>query len=191
MLIAYPERPSIVGVGASGFIIGLSMLLRFVGAATLVPAFLYLLLRRLGAARAVALIAGFAIPLGAYSLYFSTQRGGSFGVTDSNGLSLRAGRRIRRLRRGRDAEEPKEYCPAGPIESETKGVFTSVLEIDKPWRFVRTIEEADPHEIVRTRVRHRPRVGLQPSSPSNAARRSFSGRTRTSSTRTDHYWPCC
>jgi hypothetical protein len=88
MLIAYPERPSIVGVGASGFIIGLSMLLRFVGAATLVPAFLYLLLRRLGAARAVALIAGFAIPLGAYSLYFSTQRGGSFGVTDSNGLFL-------------------------------------------------------------------------------------------------------
>jgi hypothetical protein len=202
MLIAYSQRPSIVGVGASGFIIGLSMLLRFVGAATLVPAFLYLLLRRLGAARALALIAGFAIPVGAYGLYFSTQMDGSIGVTDSNGLFL-YGRVVEfaDCDEVEVAKELQEYCPAGPIESETKGVFTSGLEIGKVredpqgnskllrfsrqmilarpaayagavvsdfgrffeptdpeeqepnvkrWRFVRTIEEADPHEIVRT-----------------------------------------
>ena len=200
MLIAYPQRPSIVGVGASGIIIGLSMLLRFVGAVTLVPALLYVLLRRLGAARAVALIAGFAIPLGAYGLYFSTQTGGSFGVTDSNGLFL-YGRVVEfaDCDEVEVADELQEYCPAGPIESETKGVFTSGLEtkkvredpegnskllrfgrqmiLAKPgayagavvsdfarffaptdpekqepnvkrWRFVRTIEEADPHRIV-------------------------------------------
>lgn len=202
MLIAYPQRPSIVGVGASGFIIGLSMLLRFVGAVTLLPALLYVLLRRLGAARAVALIAGFAIPLGAYGLYFSTQTGGSFGVTDSNGLYLYG-----RIVEFADcdevevADELQEYCPAGPIESATKGIFSSGLEtkkvredpqgnskllrfgrqmiLAKPgayagavasdfarffaatdpedqepnvkrWRFVRTIEEADPHQIVLT-----------------------------------------
>ena len=202
ILIAYPQRPSIVGVGASGLIIGLSMLLRFVGGVTLVPAFLYLLLRRLGAARAVALIVGFAIPLGAYGLYFSTQTGGSFGVTDSNGLFL-YGRVVEfaDCDEVEVAEELQEYCPAGPIESETKGVFTSGLEIDKVrkdpqgnskllrfarqmilarpgpyagavvsdftrffelkdpeeqepnvkrWRFVRTLEEADPHQIVLT-----------------------------------------
>lgn len=202
MLIAYPPRPSIVGVGASGFIIGLSMLLRFVGAVTLVPAFLYMILRRLGAARAVALIAGFAIPLGAYGLYFSTQTGGSFGVTDSNGLFL-YGRVVEfaDCNEVEVAEELQEYCPAGPIESETKGLFTSGLEINKVrkdpqgnskllrfsrqmilsrptayagavvsdfarffeptdpeeqepnvkrWRFVRTLEEADPHELVLT-----------------------------------------
>ncbi|HZK51447.1 MAG TPA: phospholipid carrier-dependent glycosyltransferase, partial [Actinomycetota bacterium] len=200
MLIAYPQRPSIVGVGASGVIIGLSMLLRFVGAVTLVPALLYVLLRRLGAARAVALIVGFAIPLGAYGLYFSTQTGGSFGVTDSNGLFL-YGRVVEfaDCDEVEVAEELQEYCPAGPIESETKGVFTSGLEtkkvredpegnakllrfgrqmiLAKPgsyagavvsdfarffaptdpeeqepnvkrWRFVRTLEEADPHRIV-------------------------------------------
>ena len=99
------------------------------------------------------------------------------------------------------ADELQEYCPAGPIESATKGVFTSGLEtkkvredpqgnskllrfgrqmvLAKPgayagavvsdfarffsltdpedqepnvkrWRFVRTIEEADPHPIVLT-----------------------------------------
>ena len=202
MLIAFPRRPSIVGVGASGFIIGLSMLLRFVGAVTLLPALLYLLLRRLGAARAVALIAGFAIPLGAYGLYFSTQTGGSFGVTDSNGLFL-YGRVVEfaDCDEVEVADELQEYCPTGPIESATKGVFTSGLETKKVredpqgnskllrfgrqmilaqpgayagavvsdfarffeptdpeeqepnvkrWRFVRTIEEADPHPIVLT-----------------------------------------
>ena len=202
MLIVYPRQPSIASVGASGFIIGLSVLLRFVGAVTLVPAFLYLLLRRLGAARAVALIAGFAIPLGAYGLYFSTQTGGSFGVTDSSGLFL-YGRVVEfaDCDEVEVAEELQEYCPAGPIESETKGVFTSGLKIGevredpqgnskllrfsrqmilarptayagavvsdfvrffeptdpeeqepnvKRWRFVRTLEEADPREIVLT-----------------------------------------
>ncbi len=202
MLLAYPRRPSIVGVGASGFIIGLSMLLRFVGAAALVPVLLYLLLRRLGAARVVALLAGFAIPLGAYGLYFSSQTGGSFGVTDSNGLFL-YGRVVEfaDCDEVEVAEELQEYCPTGPIESETKGLFTSGLEINKVredpegnskllrfgrqmilaqptayagavvsdfarffepthpeeqepnvkrWRFVRTIEEADPHQIVLT-----------------------------------------
>ena len=202
MLLAFPQRPSTVGVGASGFIIGLSMLLRFVGAVTLLPALLYVLLRRFGAARVVALLVGFAIPLGAYGLYFSTQTGGSFGVTDSNGLFL-YGRVVEfaDCDEVEVADELQEYCPAGPIDSETKGVFTSGLEtkkvredpegnskllrfgrqmvLAKPgayagavvsdfarffaltdpedqepnvkrWRFVRTIEEADPHPIVLT-----------------------------------------
>ena len=201
MLIAYPHRPSVLGVGASGFMIGLSMLLRFVGAVILVPAFLYLLLRRYGAARAVALIAGFAIPLAAYGLYFSSQTGGSFGVTNSNGLFLYG--RVVEFADCDEVEVPEElqeYCPAGPIESETKGVFTSGLPIKKVqqdpqgnskllrfsrrmilanpdayagavlsdfaryfepkdpetqepnvkrWRFVRTLDEADPHPFVR------------------------------------------
>ncbi|MGH2774319.1 MAG: hypothetical protein ACRDJT_02645, partial [Actinomycetota bacterium] len=202
MLIAYPRRSSVVGVGASGFMIGLSTLLRFVGAVTLVPALLYLLLRRLGAARTLALIVGFAIPLGAYGLYFSTQTGGSFGVTDRNGLFL-YGRVVEfaDCDEVEVADELQEYCPAGPIESTTKGVFTSGLELGKVqedpqgnakllrfarqmilaqpdayagavasdfarffelkapeeqepnvkrWRFVRTIEEADPRQIVLT-----------------------------------------
>lgn len=201
-LIAYPVRPSVVGVGAGGFIIGLSMLLRFVGAVALVPALLYLLLRRLGAARVVALLAGFAIPLGAYGLYFSSQTGGSFGVTDSNGLFL-YGRVVEfaDCDEVEVAQELQEYCPTAPIESETKGLFTLGLGINrvredpegnskllrfsrrmilaqpmayagavvsdfgrffeptdpeeqepnvKRWRFVRTIEEADPHQIVLT-----------------------------------------
>jgi hypothetical protein len=201
MLVAFPHRPSVLGVGASGFIIGLSMLLRFVGAVTLVPAFLYVLLRRLGAARAVALLVGFAIPVGAYGLYFSSQTGGSFGVTNSNGLFLYG--RVVEFADCDEVEVPeelKEYCPAGPIESETKGAFTSGLRIKevqedpqgnskllrfsrrmilakpgayvgaavsdfaryfepkhpetqepnvKRWRFVRTLEEADPHPFVR------------------------------------------
>jgi hypothetical protein len=200
MLIAYPHRPSVVGAGASGLLIGLSMLLRFIGAVTLVPALLYVLLRRLGAARAVALIVGFAIPLGAYGLYFSSQTGGSFGVTNSNGLFLYG--RVVEFADCDEVEVPEElqeYCPAGPIESETKGVFTSGLRIKevlqdpqgnskllrfsrrmilakpgayagavvsdfaryfepkdpeaqepnvKRWRFVRTLEDADPHPFV-------------------------------------------
>jgi hypothetical protein len=201
MLIAYPHRPSVLGVGASGLMIGLCMLLRFVGAAILVPAFLYVLLRRYGAARVVAFIAGFAIPLAAYGLYFSSQTGGSFGVTNRNGLFLYG--RVVEFADCDEVEVPEElqeYCPAGPIESETKGLFTSGLpikevqedpqgnskllrfsrrmilanpdayagavlsdfaryfepkdpEIQEPnvkrWRFVRTLEEADPHQFVR------------------------------------------
>ena len=201
MLIAYPHRPSVLGAGASGCMIGMSMLLRFVGAVVLVPAFLYLLLRRQGAARAVALIAGFAIPLAAYGLYFSSQTGGSFGVTNSNGLFLYG--RVVEFADCDEVEVPeelREYCPVGPIESETKGVFTSGLPIRevqqdpegnskllrfsrrmilakpdayasavlsdftryfepkdpetqepnvKRWRFVRTLDEADPHPFVR------------------------------------------
>lgn len=201
MLLAYPRKPSVVGVGAAGFIIGLSMLLRYVGAVALVPALLYVLLRRLGAARAVALIVGFAIPVGAYGLNFAAQTGGSFGVTNSNGFIL-YGRVVEfaDCDEVRIPEELREYCPAGPIESETKGVFTSGLRIRKVredpqanskllrfsrqmilakpgtyagavfsdfarffeptdpdeqepnvkrWRFVRTLEEADPNPVVR------------------------------------------
>jgi hypothetical protein len=213
MLIAYPRRPSTLGVGASGFIIGLSMLLRFVGGVTLVPAFLYVLLRRFGSARAVALIAGFAIPLGAYALYFSSQTGGSLGVTNNNGLFLYG--RVVEFADCDEVEVPeelKEYCPVGPIESETRGVFTSDLRISevqsdpqgnskllqfsrrmilakpeayvgavvsdfgryfepkdpetqepnvKRWRFVRTLEEADPHPFVReNRGAPPPRTGI-------------------------------
>jgi 4-amino-4-deoxy-L-arabinose transferase-like glycosyltransferase len=201
MLIAYPRKPSVVGVGAAGFIIGLSMLLRYVGAVALVPALLYVLLRRLGAARAVALIVGFAIPIGVYGLNFAAQTGGSFGVTNSNGFILYG--RVVEFADCDDVQVPedlREYCPAGPIESETKGVFTSGLRIRKVredpqanskllsfsrqmilakpgayagavvsdfarffeprdpeeqepnvkrWRFVRTLEEADPHPVVR------------------------------------------
>jgi hypothetical protein len=201
MLIAYPRRPSVIGVGAAGFIIGLSMLMRFVGAVALVPAFLYVFLRRLGAARAVALVVGFAIPIGAYGLNFAAQTGGSFGVTDSNGFILYG--RVVEFADCEEVQVPdelREYCPAGPIESETKGVFTSGLRIRevrkdpqanskllrfsrqmilakpsayigavvsdfarffepkdpeaqepnvKRWRFVRNLEEADPHPVVR------------------------------------------
>jgi len=201
MLIAYPRKPSVIGVGASGFIIGLSMLLRYVGAVALVPALLYVLLRRLGAARAVALIVGFAIPVGVYGLNFAAQTGGSFGVTNSNGFILYG--RVVEFADCDDVqipEELREYCPVGPIESETKGVFTSGLRIRevredpranskllsfsrrmilakpgayagavvsdfarffvtkdpeeqepnvKRWRFIRNLEEADPHPVVR------------------------------------------
>jgi len=201
MLIVYPRRPSVIGVGAAGFVIGLSMLLRYVGAVVLVPAFLYVLLRRLGAARAIALIVGFAIPIGAYGLNFAAQTGGSFGVTNSNGFILYG--RVVEFADCEEvpvSEELREYCPTGPIESEIKGVFTSGLRIKevredpqsnskllrfsrqmilakpgayagavvsdfarffgpqdpeeqepnvKRWRFVRTLEEADPHPVVR------------------------------------------
>ena len=201
LLLVYPRQPSIWHTGASGFVIGLTMLLRFVGASVIVPALGFVVLRRLGVARSVALIAGFALPLAAYSLYFSSQTGGSVGVTDSNGLFL-YGRVVEfaDCNAVEVPEELQEYCPSGPIESATKGVFTSGLDIKsvtedpqgnakllrfsrlmilgmpgeyaqavlsdfgrffspndpesqepnvKRWRFVRAVEEADPHPFVR------------------------------------------
>ncbi|MGH2698871.1 MAG: phospholipid carrier-dependent glycosyltransferase [Actinomycetota bacterium] len=201
MLLVYPQRPSLAGLGASGLIIGMSLLLRFVGAVIILPALLYVLLRRLGAAAALALMVGFGIPLVIYGLFYSSQTGGSFGVTDRNGLVVYG--RVHEFADCDEVELPEElrgYCPDGPIDSESRGVHASDLPIQevgrdphgnakllrfsrlmiqakpgaylgavasdfvrffeakdpaaqepegKRWRFVRTLEEAEPHPQVR------------------------------------------
>ncbi|MDQ3771374.1 MAG: phospholipid carrier-dependent glycosyltransferase [Actinomycetota bacterium] len=134
VLLSWSDRPSWLVAGTGGVLIGLSTLLRFVGAAAIVPALVYVLVRRMGWMRVVALGAGFLIPLGAYSLWFSSETG-SGGLTDSSGFFLYG--RVVEFADCDEVEvesELREYCPeesieSESIESETKGMFTSGLDI--------------------------------------------------------------
>ena len=213
LLVAWPERPSWVGAGASGLIIGLSALLRFLGGVVVAPVLLYLLLRRAGWTRVVALAVGCALPLTAYGLWFRAETG-SVGLTDRSGLFL-FGRVVEFADCGKVEvpDELREFCDVEPSATGTKGVFTSDLEIQrvlaspqgnarltrysrlmitglpgaylgavggdflryfestspesrepnvKRWRFVRTLEEADPRpEVVRAKGGPPPNTGIE------------------------------
>ncbi|MGH2701865.1 MAG: phospholipid carrier-dependent glycosyltransferase [Actinomycetota bacterium] len=213
LLVAWPERPSWFGAGASGLIIGLSALLRFLGGVVVAPVLLYMLLRRAGWTRVVALVVGLALPLAAYGLWFRAETG-SVGLTDRNGLFL-FGRVVEFADCG-EVEVPadlREFCDVEPSTTGTRGVFTSGLEIQKVlsspqgnarlmrysrlmiagmpgaylgavggdflryfeptspesrepnvkrWRFVRTLEEADPRPgVVRVEGGPPPNTGIE------------------------------
>ncbi|MDQ4057995.1 MAG: phospholipid carrier-dependent glycosyltransferase [Actinomycetota bacterium] len=199
LLVAWPERPAWFGAGASGLIVGLSALLRFIGGVVVAPVLLYLLLRKAGWTRVVALVVGFVLPLAVYGMWFRAETG-SAGLTDRNGVFLFG--RVVEFADCDEVEVPedlREFCEVEPSTTGTKGVFTSDLDIQrvmstpqgnakllrysrlmiigmpgaylgavgadflryfeptspetrepnvKRWRFVRTLEEADPRPPV-------------------------------------------
>jgi hypothetical protein len=63
MLAAWSTRPRLATASAAGFLLGVTVLIRFAGFALLPAAVVFLLTRRVGWTRLAALVAGFLIPL--------------------------------------------------------------------------------------------------------------------------------
>jgi 4-amino-4-deoxy-L-arabinose transferase-like glycosyltransferase len=88
LLVAWAtNRPPLVACAVAGALLGVAGLTRFVGLVLIVPVLVYLLWRRVGWLRVVALIAAFAIPVLAYSAW-SRSATGSAAVTSRYGFFL-------------------------------------------------------------------------------------------------------
>lgn len=84
-LLVWRTRPSLLAVAGSGLLLALSGLTRFVGLGLIFIALIYLLLRRMGWTRVVALLLGFALPYAAFTLLQGADRSG---LTSRNGFFL-------------------------------------------------------------------------------------------------------
>jgi hypothetical protein len=81
------ERPSVWRAVAAGLLLGASVIVRPTTLPLIVLMALYLLLARVGWRRAVAVLAGGALPVVVYMAWFASSTG-SFNLTNSNGLFL-------------------------------------------------------------------------------------------------------
>jgi hypothetical protein len=128
VLVAWWDRPHPLAVGAAGVLVAAASLVRFPGLAVIVAVVIYALLRRVGWLRLGALVAGFAMTLGSYSLWFGSQSG-SVGLTSRNGFYLYG--RVVSFADCTEVEVPADlqvFCPdpnAPPPEK--AGLFTSGL----------------------------------------------------------------
>src|SRR5918998_636171 len=87
LLLAWSVRPHVASTFLSGLLLGLATLTRFAGAVLVVIAVLFLLVRRVGWLRLVALVLAFALPVVGYSFWFRSWFG-TTGVTNRNGFFL-------------------------------------------------------------------------------------------------------
>lgn len=87
VLLTWRDRASLVQAGGAGLLLGVSVLVRFVGLGTIVPGLVYSLVRRMGWARVVSLALSFVLPLAVYAVWFKSDSG-SFGITNRNGFYL-------------------------------------------------------------------------------------------------------
>src|SRR5205814_3342018 len=78
VLLAWNRRPNLPAAAATGALIGLASLIRFVGLAAIVAALVYALVRRVGWVRVATILVAFLVPLAAYGLWFRSVNG-SFG----------------------------------------------------------------------------------------------------------------
>jgi hypothetical protein len=85
VLLVWPARPGHIGATAAGALVALASLTRFAGVAAIVPALIYVGVRRLGWRTAALLLVGFLLPLLGYSAWFRSSEG-TFGVTNRNGF---------------------------------------------------------------------------------------------------------
>jgi hypothetical protein len=128
VLLAWWERPHPLVVAAAGMAGAASSLVRFPGLAILIPMLIYVVARRMGWLRLGALVAGVALTLGGYSLWFRSQSG-SVGLTSRNGFYL-YGRVVSfaDCREVRVPEELRVFCPDPNRPPPSKaGLFTSGL----------------------------------------------------------------
>jgi hypothetical protein len=128
VVVSWNERPAALPVGLAGLLIGISVLIRYVGIAVIVAVVVYALLRRFGWLRLGALTAGFILPLLAYSLWFQSHSG-SAGITNRNGFFLYG-----RVVSFADCDEVsvpdrlRKYCPSASLDQrKSQGLFTSGL----------------------------------------------------------------
>jgi hypothetical protein len=129
VLLTWRDRPSVVQAGGAGLLLGASVLLRFVGLGTIVPAVLYSLVRRMGWGRIVALGLLFLVPLSVYGLWFRSESG-SLGITNRNGFYLYG--RVASFADCREVAVPPKlriFCPP-PGGPPGRGLFQSGLPDD-------------------------------------------------------------
>jgi hypothetical protein len=125
VLLAWNRRPNLPAAAATGALIGLASLIRFVGLAAIVAALLYALVRRVGWVRVVTILVAFLVPLAAYGLWFRSVSG-SFGITNRNGFYLYG--RVVSFADCREVPVPQDlqvFCPRG--RPGVGGLFTSGL----------------------------------------------------------------
>ncbi|HJP65363.1 MAG TPA: hypothetical protein VKA30_03565, partial [Actinomycetota bacterium] len=87
VLIAWWDRPHPLAVAGAGVLAAAASLVRFPGLALIVALIAYVAIRRMGWVRLGALVAGAAVALGVYSVWFRSQSG-SVGLTNRNGFYL-------------------------------------------------------------------------------------------------------
>ena len=125
--LAWSERPDAKAVALGGALIGLSALVRFPGLAAIVAAGVYLVLRRAGWMRLLALAIGFLLPIGVYGVWFRSHSG-SLAITNRDGFFLYG-----RVVSFADCEEVhiparlRVFCPENRSLSGQRGLFTSGL----------------------------------------------------------------
>jgi hypothetical protein len=127
VLAAWSTQPRLATVSAGGFLLGLSVLIRFAGFALLPAAVVFLLTRRVGWTRLAALVASFLIPLLGYAVWFQTQTG-TFGLTNRNGFYLYG--RVADFASCRDVEVPareRVFCPENLKHKPGRGLFNAGL----------------------------------------------------------------
>jgi hypothetical protein len=126
VLLTWRGRPSLVHAGGGGLLLGVSVLVRFVGLGTMVPALLYSVVRRMGWARIASLVLSFVLPLAVYAVWFKSDSG-SLGITNRNGFYL-YGRTasFADCREVSVAPELRVFCPP-PGGPPGRGLFKSGL----------------------------------------------------------------
>jgi hypothetical protein len=87
VLASWTNRPSLIAVGVSGFLLALASITRYAGLAVIVAVLAYGIVRRFAWLRLVTLLAVFLLTLGGYGVWFGSQSG-SFGITNREGFFL-------------------------------------------------------------------------------------------------------
>jgi hypothetical protein len=127
VLAAWSTRPSLATTSAAGFLLGVSVLIRFAGFALLPAVIVFLLTRRVGWTRVAALVASFLIPLLGYAVWFQTQTG-TFGLTNRNGFYLYG--RVADFASCQDVKVPpreRVFCPENLKHEPGRGLFNAGL----------------------------------------------------------------
>jgi hypothetical protein len=127
VLAAWSTRPGLGTASAAGFLLGLSVLIRFAGFALLPAVVVFLLTRRVQWTRLAALVASFLIPLLGYAVWFQTQTG-TFGLTNRNGFYLYG--RVADFANCRDVDVPSRervLCPEKLKHEPGRGLFNAGL----------------------------------------------------------------
>jgi hypothetical protein len=127
VLAAWSTRPRVRTAAGAGFLLGISVLIRFAGFALLPAVILFLLARRAHWNRLAALVVSFLIPLLGYALWFQTQTG-NFGLTNRNGFYLYG--RVADFADCRDVDVPapeRVFCPENLEHKPGRGLFNAGL----------------------------------------------------------------
>jgi hypothetical protein len=127
VLAAWYTRPSVRTAAGAGFLLGISVLIRFAGFALLPAVVVFLLVRRAHWNRLAALVVSFLIPLLGYALWFQTQTG-NFGLTNRNGFYLYG--RVADFADCRDVDVPapeRVFCPENLEHKPGRGLFNAGL----------------------------------------------------------------
>lgn len=124
-LLCWSGRASIPAVFGAGLLLAAAGLIRYVGLALIVPALVYVVVRKVGLVRLITLLVAFALPLAAYALW-AKQSTGDLTVTSKNGFFLYG--RVASFAQCKKIDPPprlRKFCPVVPPDKrpEIRGIW--------------------------------------------------------------------